>query len=618
MAAKTSVLRNAVDTWAEQDFPSKRHPQDAALSVGNGEAIAFVWFAAPMSQGSTITAATLKLYTKGSWGGANPTITVQRVATRYSNSQVDWSNAPAGAGATATKTQASTGDLDEWSFNVAAILQAVADGAAFYGFRITSSSSTVRKFRSAESSSAGRPELSVTWSEAPDKPTRLNPSGGQAVNASKPVLSMNFTDTSGSTELAALQVQIDATGTLAAFATPDFDSGEVASTGTGTARLDLAATAYAGLSEGGTAYWRGRVKDGAGEWSAWSDIDSWTRAAKGTVTITSPPASPAEVDDFTPPVTWTFSLTQSKWQVLVFDADGTELFDSGEVAGMASSCTIDDEDGEAILNDEETYSVEVRAWDNLDRIGTVDDPAYSTATRVFTVVDEPGVAGVDDLSATTVTLPRPGIVLVWERATGVPDEFTIYRERTALATNVPAADLLQGDGSFAYTVDNLRPNVDSTYKVYARVDGESSAAVTIEASPHVVGLWLIDPADTDSHLFVAKTSGSTFTLGEDAATHMPLGATGGIRITQGMRGYEGRIEGVLVGEMGKTRDEWVDQALTMRSRPGRVYRMMIGTEVLTVVIGNLTVRPTGDSTPGLRPVTFDFWEVGTPRVRAVL
>lgn len=609
MSTKTVTLRNAVDSWVEQDRPSKERPRGTQLAVQNGEAETFLFFSLPVPRNATIISATLRLYTDGSFGGDGPTITVQRVTSKWNVSNLRWNNKP---GSTATneanRSAASSGDGDEWAWNVAAMLQQVANGAAWYGFRITTASATRRRFRSAQAK-AKKPTLTVTWSEAPDKPTTLSPAGGQSVNAAKPVLEMNYNDDSGSTTLAAAQVKVAADAGMAGA----FDSGEVTASGS-KARVDLAATAYPGLAEGVTAYWQGRVKDAGGSWSDWSSVVSFSRTAKGVVTIDSPGVG-GTLTDFTPPILWSFSLVQSKAQVIVRRVDdGTEVFDSGEFAGTDQSVTVQSLTGDAVLTTGITYEVEVRVWDDTDRIGTTDDPAYSVAFREFTVT--PGATvGVTNLRFEP-RAPLPGLVAKWDRVEA-PDGFTILRDGVPIETNIEPDDIEHDGLTWSYPLTNVRPNIDNEVSVAAVVGGVASPLTTETGRVKVAGAWLLDLDETHT-LFIAGTSSSTLALVEDGETLVPLGAGHGIRITQGVRGYEGTIAGVLISEGGKTVHEWVEEALAMRAQPGVVRRFVMGTEAFDVVVSNLTVRPTGDSSPGMRPVSFDFVQVSDQRVPVVL
>lgn len=604
MSTASKTVRNAVDTWVEQDHPGKRRPRGTQLRVQNGEAITLLYLPNPVPRGAKVTSAELRLYTAGSFGGASPQVDVQRIGERYSNSKATWTNKPSGTGATVSSSHASTGDGDLWTWNVASLMQAVADGAAWFGFRITTTSATARTFRSAQARGK-QPTLVISWTEAPDAPTTLSPSGGQAVNAAKPVVEGDYTDTSGTTTLAGMQVQVSASPTMSA----PWDSGEVLASGS-KARLDLAGTTYPGLAEGGVAYWRMRVQDSSGEWSEWSEVASWSRTAKGVVTIDSPSAGSPTLTDFTPTALWSFSKPQEKWQVLVRRTDtDEEVFDSGESATIDGAVVIEDADGDAVLALGVPYEIEVRAWDDADRIGTTDDPPYSVATRAFTIAAG-ATAGVTGLRFEP-TEPLPGLTVVFERA-AAPDAFTITRDGVPVATNVSPDDFERDGLTFRFPLSNVRPNVDNVIGVAAIENGIASPVVEATGRAKVSGVWLVDK-DLSRTLLVAKTGSSKFEQGEDGETVVPLGATQGVRITQGLRGYEGSVEGVLATIGGKTRDEWVDNLLAMREETGKVRRLVVGTEVFDVVTWNMQVRPTGDSAPGMRPCSFEFMQVGARR-----
>lgn len=607
MSADAKTIRNAFDTWVEALHPSKIRARGNQLHVFAGGGEILLYLATPVPRDGMVTVGLLRLYTYGSWGGAAPTISVQRVGTKYVNSKATWDNKPAGTGTIVTASHASTGGGDLWEFNVAPILQDVADGAAWYGFKITSDSATELRFRSAQHESSLTPKMVVAWTEAPDAPTTQSPDGGQAVNAASPVVECDYTDTSGTTTLAAMQVLVSASSDMSA----PWDSGEELASGS-KARLDLATTTYPGLAEAGVAYWQIRVKDSSGRWSAYSDVASWSRTAKGTVVADSPSAATPSVTDYTPVVTWTPSKVQEKFQVLVMLlSTGEVIFDSGEQPGTATSWTVEDSEGEAVLASGPQYEVEVRSWDAADRIGTTDDPPYASDSVVFDV--QPGApAPVSAITFTSGLDGRPTLTVSWERATA-PDAFTILQGGVPIATNLALADLDSfGGTSYSYTLTNVRPNVANDIGIVAIENGVASPIVSASGTVRVSGVWLLDKDGTRS-LLVAKTGGSTFDLGEDGETIVPLGASEGVRITQGLRGYEGSVTGVVANIGGKTRDEWVDELLAMREATGKVRRLVLGTEVLNVVTWDMTVRPTGDSAPGMRSVSFEFMQVGTSR-----
>lgn len=201
----TETVRSGFDTWAGSAKPSLEHPRESALNLKSNAAEAFLWFKVPAPRGATVTSATLTLRARGASSGSR-TLTAQRVTKNWKESRLNWNDRPtfvATSQATASVTALANGD--EISFNVTGIVQAWASGTANYGFRITTSAGTQHSIHSLNS--AYKPVLTVTWSDAPSKPTNLRPSEA-ATGLAKPHLVFDYLDLSGDTSLAAVQVQI--------------------------------------------------------------------------------------------------------------------------------------------------------------------------------------------------------------------------------------------------------------------------------------------------------------------------------------------------------------------------------------------------------------------------
>lgn len=628
-ATKTNTVKNAVDTWVGSAKPNKPHPQETRLTVADlATARAYLYFAMPAPRGATIISAKLRLYTSGSFGGASVTMNVRRLASKFTASKVTFSGSgaaakPAATGATAALTKVSTGDGDMFEVDVSGIMQTIADGASWYGFEVVNAAATLRLFRSSQAGSK-RPELEVTWADAPDAPTTMTPNG-QVVSVAKPVVEGDYTDPTGGT-LTSVNVEVKAVNTGwsadTGFAAPDFTSGEVAVPAGSKARLDLAGTLYAGSASGVQTFYTMQVKDESGQWSKWSTPASWTFTAKGTLTMSSPTVGAPTVTDFTPPIVFSTSLAMEKVRVIVERTDtGAQVFDSGEVAqgGTAATVTVQGKAGKAVVAAGIPYRVIVRAWDTLDRVSTASDPAYVEAITAFTVTTG-ATAAVTALTAASTTLPAPpGVTLDFTSATA-PDAFTFTVDGVPVKADVIPSDVLVAGTAYRYTFTGVRPNIAQSFGVSRIVNGIASPIVAASVTPKVSGVWLIDTA-RDRYLFLAKTGGSSIALGEDSEVLVPLGAESGVRITQGLRGYSGTISGVLVGAssgLGRTLQQWVDEALAMRARAGRTYVLIVGTEAFECTVGNLTVRPTGDSTPNLRPCSFDFEQTSDQRIAVTL
>lgn len=260
-----ATQRNAVDTYVASGVPSNNYGTATTLSIGGATTYSYLYFTRPMPLKAVVTSARLRLYYSGTWStGAN--VVADRLAASLTVSRVTWNSRPGVvAGTTSPATAAPAGPNGTMiEVDVTAIMQSVANGAPWYGLRLSTSASQ-RRFISAEGLSAYRPQLYVAWSEQPQAPTSLAPDGNDAVSKSKPTVRFQVTDVLGDTTIAAVNVQ---TATNATFTAGLFDTGWVA---TDDPELDLSQTAFPAMTSGQSLYWRVRVKDGAGLISAWSD-----------------------------------------------------------------------------------------------------------------------------------------------------------------------------------------------------------------------------------------------------------------------------------------------------------------------------------------------------------
>lgn len=602
MGQATHSQRNAIDASVISTKPSTNFDQGPRLHLESGAAFAFLWFNRPFPLGVTVVNATLRVYAIGSWG-ISPTLTVKKVTEHWGINRINWNNRPTVGSAVATKTQSSAADGDEWAFDVTSALQGVANGAVWFGFRIETTSGARKHLYSANAVDY-QPVLEVTYSEAPQAPTTMSPSGSRAVSIAKPVLTFDFTDTSGSTDLLAVQVQVDPSG---AFASPAFDSGTVLTT---LPELDLADTAYTGLTAGTETRWRCRVQDAAGLWSPWSDVERFRRDNKGTLTITSPAAPPDNyVAEWTPPLSWTLTgETQRAWRLrIVLDDDPTvEVHDTGWNQGTDTSYTLP----KGIIEDDESYRMVLRIRDTKDREHTDGDPIYTEATRTFSFAEDPTPNPVTGLTA-TILLPRPWVQLDWDRAT-MPDSFSVVEvvdgRNRVYESDLDPTDLLVSGTSYRYVVKDSRPGRVHTWKVQAVVNGKTSGGPTVTKRTEIRGVWLIDH-DRDIEVYLASPGRDVgeWTMGEDSAVFYPLGSQRAVVVTQGLRGYEPTVKGTLVGAAGRTMDQWEANLLRLRAKPGQVLTLSLGDDSIRGVARNISISPT-PNTPTEKAVTFEFFQ----------
>lgn len=607
MSSTPITLRNATDAFANETRAAENYAATTRLRLDNSSGAkkyAYVYFARPFPLGVNVVSAKLKLYAdakSGSWSAVSRTITVSRVTQAWKAGRLTWNNRPSvtTTGQVAVTKTSSITDGQLWEFDVTAMLQLVADGTAWYGFRVEINESVLRRLYSANAA-VYKPTLELTWSKAPEAPSDLSPSGNRSVVVSKPILRFDFTDEYGNTDMQACQVQINSTDV---WTSPSFDSGTVS---TSVPQLDLSTTAYAGLSDGSSTYWRVRVQDGAGLWSGWSTAAQFKRTTRGTLTITNPAASPNDyVTEATPPIIWSLSgRTQKAYQVVIKDVDGEWIHTSGKVDGTATSYTLP----KGIIHDDETYTVLVKVWDTIDRQKTPEETEVpTTASRSFTYQRQTSVAAPVGLTATDMT-PEPGVQLEWTRSTA-PDSWTISRNGKVIDSGVLPVDTLVSGTTYRYVDRTAHPRKSHTYKVRAKVNGVDSknnptASVTIKP----VGIWL-DDEDRGIRVQLLGNDEGSWTMGETADVYTPVGSTKAVRITQALRGYEGSISGLLTATATKTLAQVEDDLLKLKERPGRTYQLVLADLSIPVVIGNVTIAPTPRAEIE-RLVTFDFWQVG--------
>src|SRR5699024_5803814 len=275
-------------------------------------------------------------------------------------------------------------------FDVTNHMQAVADGAKWFGWRIVAADSGrwVTLSTAEAKLQVRRPMLTVEYSNAPAAPVDLSPSGGWFISTGAPVCRYTYLDFGGNRELTfqRIQVQNQTTST-------NYDTGKIA---TSEPEYDLDDGAFTPLADGDAARWRVKTWDGAGLEGPWSDWASFERLYKGSVTIINPTAAPDDfVQEVTPPITWSQGgpWGQVAWQVMVqqksHDGAWITIHNSGKTPGNDDSYTLpwgvlrwanwtsDPGGGNWTVKTE--YRVVVRTWDGQGRQTTPGDPAFYQA-----------------------------------------------------------------------------------------------------------------------------------------------------------------------------------------------------------------------------------------------
>jgi hypothetical protein len=558
-------VRSARDTYP--------YGETASLPLDSGEALALIRAAIPadLPDNAIVTTGDLVVFTKSSLTGSR-TVSAQQCATGFSVSKATWDNKPAGTGSSASTTVGAVAAGTEVRVDVLSQVQDIIAGTVVNrGWRLTTSDTTAFSLIGS-SADADQPYLDLEYILPGDAPVDLSPDGA-AVSVAKPTLTATVPD-----ETISIQVQIDA---AADSVSPDFDSGEVASTA---GLLDLTATAYAGLSLAASTSWRMRAKNGLG-WSDWSDWATFSRIAKPTITFVTPGST---TGDPTPPITWT-APGQVSWQVRTFnDATGAKLDDSGR--------EVDDDAGawtptKGIRKVGQETRIVLRVWDDEDRVATPGDPEYAEATLVTELVTASSDPGIASLTATSGL--KPWVRLAW---TGEADEWQIVRDGKHY-------DRIDGT-RHTFTDYLAKPRHTYKYKVLPVSEaGVGAISPTVTVTPKPAGLWLFDGSE-----YVLVTEYDVAPVwDEQAVEHNILGgAVGRRRIgTPPPRGTVlGRVVDGGLGDMA----EMVETALSFKaSSQNRVYRMAWGDKNVPVTIGDLMVE-TFDDAPDVYEITFKWWQ----------
>jgi hypothetical protein len=573
--------------------PTYNYGATTVLRVQTSASAAFVRVGMPsdIPSNATIISAILTFTQVGAMTGTN-LVSVQRNASAWTMSKLAWTGKPGQSGVRVDLSKTASVDGTLWSYDVTPDVQAFVVGSVVNnGWYLNTTSATERQFRGS-ANTIGQPQLVITYLTPTDAPLQIAPVGNQAVSVAKPWLTFQVPP-----DTTAVNVQIDAD----MLSTYDFDSGDVA---TSSGALDTSTTAWAGLTAGGaTLYWRVRTKSALGysPYSAWAAM---RRVAQPVVTITSPTATS---DDTTPPVVWSVAGTQTAWQVVITNALGKVLADSGVIQGTATTWT----PPKAVTVEGSTATVEVRVWDGTDRVATPGDPLYARATLTFTGA---GTAAVGPALTCTATSDgfTPAVTITATRG-AAPDSWTVLRNDGKGEVRI-ASGLAPASANLMYQDWTADPNKAHTYRAapYTNGTGTASGGPTATVTPRCTGIWLVDPANPTVYQAViwGDDSGS-FDATELAVIHQPIAGPPIRRVA-----YRPPLSGAVTGELMDVGTSLADAQIADLydfKANDRDLQLVLGDRNITVRVGDLAVYPVPDSDLDRHSVvTFNWWEQGTP------
>lgn len=562
----------------------------AAIPLKTATGIAFQMLARAALSGipsnAVISSAVLNLW-QGNAGSGSVPLTVKAATSPWSTSTTYEKRPSTTSTNQGTQTRTSPVANSQWAIDLTALVQSWVSGTVVNnGLVISTTSATAGSIRG-QSATQFHPVLVITYSIAPLVPTALHPTGS-SVSVSKPTLTFQVP-----ADTVSVQVQVDP---AANGVSPGFDSGELAANG---GLVDLSTTAYAGLSSGSSTQFRARAKNGLG-WGAWSAWVSFSRTSWLTLTPTSPGAVS---EDPSPVAQATYGGTITAWQVLLKNALGVVVEDSGWTPDSTLSYGTTKSVGGS-------GTVVYRIRDDVARVATPGDPDYLEATQAFTVTPSGTPTAFTALSPAQ-DYPKPWVHLTGTRA-AIPDEVAIYRDGNLIA-RIAGADCFSGT-TFTYYDRTVPMGTQATYTVRAIVNGAfSNASPAASITPSCDGIWLTDPA-TGAEAALWGADEQDQDQPELAVEHTPISGDGRV-VRRRLARFrpQGSLDldlvdvlGILATTSETNLNAWADQDA------GHVYRLVLGNQNHPVILGNIVLSELPENSKGQRVVgaALDWWWQG--------
>lgn len=534
---KTNLMA-ASDVMVSSGYPTQNYGSKDSLQINGSPRTrrSFLFFNQPFPIGVQVLSATLRVYQKGAATGGNRTLSVQRAETGWKESTVTWKTAPESTGTPVDRPLGnSSTDGREWTFDVKAHMQAVANGSAWHGFRISSDNETMIGLYSRVGKTAFRPRLEVEWVERPRTPVHLSPSAGRSVSVARPTLRCDYQNPED--DLDGVNFQVSTSPTFASIA---FNSGELA--------VALPEWQLSGdLAIGTTYYWRARVKDAAGYWSAWSETAVFKRTAKPTVSITSPSSSSPVVHESMPTFSWAVSgNAQQAYQLFIVDAENLTkvLWTSGKLASTESEQRLPAAQ-QLLLQPSGSYRLVLRLWDAVARETIPEESPYVEVARNFSFETSSSTPGVTDLSLKTD--PESPFVTLEFKRDAAPEAFLIIEAGTAIDL-VDPDDIHVSGTTYRYVDRSVGPRHTRTWGVAARVGNSTSNFATVTGRSEPAGVWLYD-LDGPNAICIwgaGEPDGMVSSAAsEETSIFKPAGSPNPVLISQAIRGPEGEVKGEI-------------------------------------------------------------------------
>lgn len=325
---------------------------------------------------------------------------------------------------------------------------------------------------------------------------------------------------------------------------------------------------WAGITAGNIRYWNVRTRDAQGNTSPWSDVQQFTRTAKGTGAISSPPNG-STVEETTPPIITT--LTGQAQQDISYKLQVQEtttglyieppVWEQGRRSAPAASGSAYNFGIPAgkITDLSTNYKLTARMWDTVDRDSTPTDPAYVEVTSTFTFVRSATPSPVTVLTATAEASSGPGVLLTFNRAVGqaAPDFFCLVVDGTRVMDRIDPAPILVGGSPivFSFVYYGAEPYDSHTFEVEAvtfasGVLKHSQSNATANYTPQPSGIWLQDdndapyaPGSPPRRVHIQGTASPSGGITQSGATYHAVGRQDPVTIIDSIGGFNWSVQG---------------------------------------------------------------------------
>lgn len=599
----TITAANGTDTHVRDDHANRNYAGGTLVRCQSTHRYTYLHIPVTDIRGRTVLSATLTGHAAGTFSAQNATLAL--VTAGWAAGKTTWNNRP-GVGTSVTTAVGSTADGVAVNLDATAILQSVANGSKWRGFRLSTDATAADRsnWYSFDSPKASW-TLTVELSDAPEQPSDLRPSGSLSVGSSRPILAWSYTDLGGdSSEQGAFRVEVDpaANGT-----TPAFDTGWITSSDP---QYDLSSGAFVALASGASTQWRVMTRDAGGNSSLWSDWAQFTYTPYPTLTIDSPVAG--VIGDATPDVAFHLTgETLTQWRVEVLDAAGATRWNSTLSDGTGSvTVPFRNSDGHKVLNvDNATYTFQVRAWGNVLRSDAVGLPTYVQSSSSVTFSESAGVTTPDTFAAAAAAAGSPQITFTWHR-TSAPDAIKILDGHKIYA-RLDSDDWTVVSGNYSWTdAGNADPFIQHSFTIRAVDSGvRSQASSVVNYTPQIVGVWLVPNDGSLPICFDGRATLDQFVQNDRRASYKPLNSSTNVDIVYALEGASGNFAGYLSNEQDQT--SALARLAALRDDVSARPRLVWGVSV-PVQVSNLKVLPSSDfaASRPLYSVSFDFIQAG--------